>query len=155
MRYIPMVPEPEWLSSEEMRLWRSFVDASVSVIHNVETDLKEESGLSVDDYEVLVFLSEAPEQRLPVADLSERLGSSRTRLALRIDRMAKRGLVAIQTTGTNDGAAAAVITKMGHKTLVKAAPYHVLSVREHFIKHVKPEEVTPTANALERLKRAE
>lgn len=155
MMYIPIVPEPEWLSSEEMRLWRSFVDASVSVIHNVETDLKDDSGLSVDDYEVLVFLSEAPEQRLPVAELSERLGSSRTRLALRIDRMAKRGLVAIQSSGTNDSAAAAVLTKMGHKTLTKAAPNHVLSVREHFMKHINPEEVTPTANALERLKNPE
>lgn len=145
------MPQPNWLSTAEMRLWRSFLAASISVIQNIEADLKEQAGLSLDDYEVLVHLSEAPNSRLRMTDLSDRLNSSRSRLSQRIDRMAKRGLVARQDSPTDRRSTYAVLTKMGRSAIAKAAPDHLVSVRENVVDHIPQDEIESMADVLELL----
>lgn len=132
-------------------MWRSFLAASISVIYNIESDLKDQSGLSLDDYEVLVHLSESSEGRLLMTDLSERLNSPQSRLSQRIDRMEKRGLVAREDSPSDADNTYAVITKMGQRTIKKAAPEHLVSVRTHVLDHVALGEVSIMAVALERL----
>ena len=53
--------ETRWLDDEEARIWRSFIEARGRVIHQLDQALKQQSEMSIDDYEVLVLLSEAPD----------------------------------------------------------------------------------------------
>ena len=61
-------------------MWRAFIDVSSGVLHRVEGDLKADSQLGFDDYEVLVHLSEHPERQLRMSDLSARLVASKSGL---------------------------------------------------------------------------
>ena len=105
--------EPQWLDEDEMRLWRSFVEVSVRLLSTLDARLKAAAGVSFDDYEVLVHLSEAPDRRLRMAELSDRLIHSRSRLTQRVDRLARRGLVRREKCAGDRRGTWAVLTAEG------------------------------------------
>ena len=51
-----------WLDETEMRFWRNYIQSSSRALDAITADLRAESGLSMDDYEVLVRLSDAPDR---------------------------------------------------------------------------------------------
>ena len=75
-----MIDDTPWLDDEEMRIWRGFLHASVRIPAQLSDSLKSYSGLTMDDYEVLVHLSENDPQRLRMSELSHRLVHSQSRL---------------------------------------------------------------------------
>ena len=56
-------------------------------------------GLSTNDYEILVELSEAPGTRLRMTELADLTAQSRSRLSHQITRMETKGLCATRTSG--------------------------------------------------------
>ncbi|NDH84295.1 MAG: hypothetical protein EBY65_05360 [Acidimicrobiia bacterium] len=48
-----------WLSEAEQLAWRGWIDASRRVLAATDRQLKRDAGLTTDDYEVFVRLSEA------------------------------------------------------------------------------------------------
>ena len=137
-----------WLNDDEMRLWRAFIQAGPSVIGRIDADLRADADLTMDDYEVLVHLSEIPDHRLRMSDLSERVLQSRARLSQRIDRMAARGLVAREKCDADGRGTFAALTPHGRATINSAAPDHVASVRRHLLDALDADAVAGTADAL-------
>jgi DNA-binding MarR family transcriptional regulator len=88
-------------------------------------------GLTLADYEVLVHLSEAPDQQLRMAELADLALMSRSRLTYRVDRLVRKGLVDRRPCETDRRGAFAVITAEGQDLLRRAAPIHVLGVRKY------------------------
>ena len=82
-----------WLSEEEQRHWRAWLAASLLLNDRLSRDLQEQHDLTIADYEILVWLSEAPDRRLRMSELARRALSSRSRLSHQIDRMERAGLV--------------------------------------------------------------
>ena len=68
--------EPKWLSEREQRAWRGWIDASRRILAGSDRQLKADSGLTTDDYEVLVRLSEATDRRMRMSDLAESVTNS-------------------------------------------------------------------------------
>jgi DNA-binding MarR family transcriptional regulator len=128
-----------WLNDEEQRVWRGFIALSAGVKGKVDHLLKESSGLALSDYEVLVHLSESPDNRLRMRELSERTMHSRSRLSQRVDRMSRRGLVERERCEDDARGMWAVLTELGLATIEETAPQHVEHVREHFIDLIDPE----------------
>jgi len=149
--YISTMTQTRWLDASEMQLWRGFVTASHAVLHRVEADLNRDTGLSFDDYEVLVYLSEANDLRMRMSDLSRVLNNSRSRLTQRIDRMEDSGLVRRQRSPEDGRSVLAAITTRGLNTIAAAAPSHVMSVREHFIDQLTSTQITATGQVLDDL----
>src|SRR6201998_3912933 len=83
---------PNWLSDEEQQAWRAPVHLSQLLMRQLDRDLNAH-GLNGHDYEILVELSEAPDQRLRMTDLANATSQSRSRLSHQISRMENRGLV--------------------------------------------------------------
>jgi DNA-binding MarR family transcriptional regulator len=140
-----------WLTPEEIRMWRAFIDASTGVMHRVEADLKTHSGLSFEDYEVLVHLSEHPDRRLRMSDQTSRLVSSKSGLTLRIDRMVKRGLVRREPCEHDRRTIFAALTDEGFQTIENIAPDHVVSVRRHLFDALNGADISCMADALQRV----
>ncbi len=143
--------EPNWLDDDEMRLWRSYIEVSVRLVSALDARLKAAAGVSFDDYEVLVHLSEASDRRLRMAELSDRLIHSRSRLTQRIDRLARRGLVRREKCEGDRRGTWAVLTDEGLATIEELAPDHVRAVRQHLFDHVGVEEQEAMTAAFERL----
>lgn len=143
--------ETEWLDEEEGLIWRSFIEARARVVHQLDQALKHESEMSIDDYEVLVVLSEAPDHRMRMVALSEQLVHSQSRLTQRIDRLVKRGWVRREPCQDDRRGTLALLTADGLAVLEATAPGHVNRVRSLLIDLIEPSERAVVAEVLQRV----
>lgn len=141
----------EWLDPTEMRLWRGFIEVSARAMGRIEEELQRDAGLGVDDYEVLVHLSEATDGRLRMSELADRTLHSRSRLTHRIDRMVGDGLVAREACPEDRRGVEAVLTAKGRRILEAAAPGHLAAVRSALVDRFTAAEKPLVADALERV----
>jgi DNA-binding MarR family transcriptional regulator len=139
------VPEPNWLTDREMAAWLGYRRMRPLLDLQLGRDLMHQSGLSGPDYDVLSNLSEAAGQRMRLTDLASHLRWTKSRLSHHISRMQDRGLVRREECADDGRGSALVLTPLGRKTIVAAAPHHVASVREHFIDLLTPEELDALA----------
>lgn len=142
---------PPWLDAEEMRIWRGFVEASGRVDYELGQALKRNADMTHDDYEVLVLLSETPDHRMRMTEMSQRLVHSQSRLTQRVDRLVKRGWVCREQCDEDRRGVNAVITAAGMTQIETAAPDHVRDVRAFLIDLIEPDERKIFADVLERV----
>ncbi|MDP9844981.1 MarR family winged helix-turn-helix transcriptional regulator [Streptosporangium lutulentum] len=150
--------ESRWLSPIEQRVWRTHLAAHKLLDHRLDRELQP-FGLSVNDYEILVNLSETPGHRIRMSDLADATIQSRSRLSHQISRMEAAGLVARETCEDDRRGTFAVLTEHGWATIQKVAPHHVASVRQHFIDLLTDDQLheletayTPVVNHLKSLR---
>src|SRR6185436_12350390 len=60
---LEIMSAPRWLSPAEQRAWRTHLALHKLLMHRLDRELQEHS-LSVNDYEILVNLSESPDHRM-------------------------------------------------------------------------------------------
>jgi DNA-binding MarR family transcriptional regulator len=135
------VTEPRWLSDTEMRTWLGYRRMRRLLDLKVNRDLAADAGLSEQDYDVLSILSDLPDQRLRVGELSERLWWTRSGLSRHLGRMEQRGLVAREDDPDDARATVVTLTNQGRDAIADAAPGHVASVRRHLIDRLTPAEL--------------
>jgi len=126
-----------WLSEREQTSWRSFIMSVHDLMAAFETDLAP-IGLTMGDYEVLVWLSEAEERRMRMCDLATSLQLSPSGLTRRLDGMVKAGWVERASCAADRRVAWAHLTDLGLAKLQEAAPLHVASVRRHLLEPLGP-----------------
>jgi DNA-binding MarR family transcriptional regulator len=136
-----------WLSDAEQCAWRTYLDASKLLMHQLEKDLQP-FGLTNNDYEILVNLSEAADKRLRMSDLAAATLQSKSRLSHQITRMENAGLVRRENCESDRRGLYAVLTEQGDEMMKKVAPHHVASVRKHFIDMMSTEELLGLRAAL-------
>jgi DNA-binding MarR family transcriptional regulator len=142
------------LNDAEQRAWRTFIESSWALHTRLEDELHATTGLSMNDYHVLVVLSEAPDRRLRMGELAGRLVFSPSRVTYQINSMVKRGLVRKQPCAEDGRGQEAVLTDEGLDALRAAAPLHLVTVRESFIDHVEPGELEVIARVFDRIRKS-
>ncbi|MCB5181809.1 MarR family winged helix-turn-helix transcriptional regulator [Streptomyces antimicrobicus] len=140
--------DTRWLSAEEMRAWNAFLAASALLNRQLEQQLKDDSGLSHPQYEILVRLSAAPDGELRMTELANGLINSKSGLTYQVTQLEKAGLVRRRTCPTDVRGVYAVLTDAGRRRLEEAAPGHVAAVRAHLIDVLTPEQITAVADGL-------
>ena len=131
---------PRWLSPAEMRAWRGFIEVVSRLNITLEADLSAH-GLTLGDYQVLVYLSENDDHRMRMTDLAEMLVLSPSGLTRRLDGLVKAGFVSRERCAEDKRVSWAVLTDSGFDRLKTVAPDHVESVRHHFIDHLTPAQI--------------
>ena len=141
---------PNWLNSAEMMAWRGFVSTSSDLLNLIARDL-EPFGIDGGDYQLLAMLSEAPDQKLKMCDLAERLRLSRSGLTRRMDGVLKAKYVA-QVRDKQDGRVVfAHLTKKGFDFIKKVAPHHLESVRRRMIDLLSVAELKAFGSGFEKI----
>ena len=144
--------QPKWLTPTEMLAWRGFITTSTDLVNLIAKDLAP-YGLDGGDYQLLVMLSEAPDQKLKMCDLAERLRLSRSGLTRRIDGVLKAKYVS-QVRDNQDGRVVfAHLTKKGFDLIKKVAPHHLESVRSRMIDLLSPAEIRAFGSGFEKIAR--
>ncbi|WP_327085677.1 MarR family transcriptional regulator [Nonomuraea sp. NBC_01738] len=131
---------PRWLSATEQRAWRSHLAMHKLLMHRLDRELQE-FELSLNDYEILVNLSESPGRRMRMSDLADATIQSRSRLSHQISRMEAKGLVVREDCRDDRRGTFAVLTDDGWATIQRVAPHHVASVREHFVDRLSDDQL--------------
>jgi DNA-binding MarR family transcriptional regulator len=144
--------QPKWLTPAEMLAWRGFITTSTDLVNLIAKDLAP-YGLDAGDYQLLAMLSEAPDQKLKMCDLAERLRLSRSGLTRRIDGVLKAKYVS-QVRDNQDGRVVfAHLTKKGFDLIKKVAPHHLESVRSRMIDLLSPAEIRAFGSGFEKIAR--
>jgi len=145
------VAETNWLTQREERAWRAYRRMQTVLPAQLARDLVRDSALTDPDYDVLSTLSERPGHRWQLRDLAAKMLWSRSRLSHHIARMESRGLVAREDDPADRRGCMIVLTDDGRRTLDKAAPQHVASVREHVVDLLTDDEIATLTQLAERV----
>ncbi|MEV6287470.1 MarR family transcriptional regulator [Kribbella sp. NPDC051770] len=134
-----MTTGTRWLDSEQQVAWRAYLLGTARLMAKLDDDLRQ-FGLGINDYEILVRLSEAPDRRLRMAELADRLHQSRSRLTHTVGRLEAADLVRRTSCKSDKRGVWAELTDAGFTLLEQAAPSHVAGVREHLVDLASPED---------------
>ncbi|MDK8869971.1 MarR family winged helix-turn-helix transcriptional regulator [Corynebacterium macclintockiae] len=142
---------PQWLNSREQQVWRAWLNTHIQINAELAQQLSADTSLSLSDYEVLVHLSESPDNQQRIVALANTMQWSRSRLSHQITRMAKRGLVRRETCDADGRGAFVVLEPAGLEAITNAAPGHVKKVRELIFDHLSDAEVEKLLAILSKL----
>ena len=78
------------LSDMELRAWQALLHAHDRVTRTLDAELRNEHGISMADYDVLLRLARVPERMLRMTDLAERVMMSPSGLTRVVDRLEGR-----------------------------------------------------------------
>jgi DNA-binding MarR family transcriptional regulator len=117
-----------WLSPREQQAWRTYLRMSSLLPAALNRQLQQDYGLTLPEYEVLVYLSESPERRLRPFQICEELNWEQSRLSHQLTRMERRGLVSRRECEADGRGAFVELTAAGADAITAAAPRHVAAV---------------------------
>ncbi|MEI5102536.1 MarR family transcriptional regulator [Streptomyces sp. PmtG] len=142
------MPDTRWLDDDEMAAWQAFLTAGALLNRRIEEQLKDESGLSHLQYEVLVRLSAATGGELRMTELAGVVLTSKSGLTYQVTQLEKAGLVRRRSCAADVRGVYAVLTEEGRARLEAAAPGHVGVVRAHLIDVLDREQLTALKEGL-------
>lgn len=146
-----MDDDVRWLDDDEQRSWRGFISGVQTLIRAFERDLLAGHGLTLDDYALLVLLSESPGRRLRMMQLADAAIVPRPQVTYRVKRLEERGAVERLPCPDDARGTLAHLTDDGFALLHDAARTHVTNVREDFLDLLDPEEFETIGLALGRV----
>jgi DNA-binding MarR family transcriptional regulator len=145
-----MSSDLRWLTAEQERVWRRWVTLNARLSATLQKELQDDAGLSMQDYEVLVHLTDSAEGRVRVTDLARLLLWERSRVSHHVTRMESRRLVQREECAEDGRGAFVVITPQGRAAIEQAAPGHVNAVRLLVFDALSPEEIDAFATVIDK-----
>jgi DNA-binding MarR family transcriptional regulator len=132
------------------KAWRALLHAHATLMRQLDTDLREDTGLRLSDFDVLAQLAEAGGE-LRMTDLAARTLLSRSGLTRRVARLVEEGLV-YRANATGDGRGVLVaLTDAGVARLTETVPVHLRGVSKLFVERLTDQELSVLETALRRV----
>lgn len=141
----------ERLSRQQLAAWRAFLKVHAIVVNQIDHDLAAAEQVPLSSYDVLIELYDAPERRLRMHELAERVVLSRSGLTRLVDRLEAEGFLRRDRSGTDRRGAYAVITEQGIDALRHTWPVYAQGILRYFARWLTPEEALMMTAALERI----
>jgi DNA-binding MarR family transcriptional regulator len=125
-----MDDESPWLTPKQQRVWRDWLAMTAQLPAALHRQLQAESGLSLQDFDVLVQLTDSAEGKVRISQLAKALNWERSRFSHHYKRMEARGLVEREECPDDARGAFIVLTPAGRAAIERAAPAHARVVRD-------------------------
>jgi DNA-binding MarR family transcriptional regulator len=142
---------PTRLDGTALDAWRSYLRSHASILRLLDAELAAAHGMTTRDYEVLLYLAQAPDRRLPMSALAERTMLTRSGITRLVDGLVAAGLIERVSCPSDARVSYAQLTDEGYEKLRQAGCTHVASIRRLFLEHFAPEEIDQLASLLGRL----
>ena len=130
----------ERLNERESGAWRGFLRAHARLWRDLEASLADRHGLSLNAYDVLVLLDEAPAGTMRMTELASAVlmtSGGFTRLA---DRLERAGLIRRERCATDARGFDVSLTGQGRELLGEARLTHRADIRRRFLERLTAEE---------------
>jgi DNA-binding MarR family transcriptional regulator len=127
---VDQTAETRWLDADQQRVWRAYIAVVRMLDEALERQMQTDSGLSMNDYVLLMQLSEAPQRRLRMSELAAGSIYSRSRLSHAVNRLADAGWVRRADCPDDGRGTFAELTDEGFAVLAAAAPGHATAVHD-------------------------
>lgn len=139
------------MDDRSMRAWRLFLEVHARVVNRLEVELREETGMPLTWYDVLVQLSEAPDHRLRMQELARRVLISKSGLTRLVDRLCDAGYVVREPDPGDGRGTLAVMTAEGRGALRAAAPFHLAGIERAFTSRLAATDADAIGHAMQRI----
>ncbi|TMB83949.1 MAG: MarR family transcriptional regulator [Chloroflexi bacterium] len=124
--------------------WSSLLRAHATLMRQLETDLEQQTGLALPDFDVLAQLAR-------MTELANRALISRSGMTRRVARLVDEGLVR-RADATADGRGVLVaLTDAGVARLTETVPAHARGIAEYFVSRLEDEELAVLESALDKV----
>jgi DNA-binding MarR family transcriptional regulator len=131
--------------------WVGLLRAHAALTRELNADLVNQHGLTINDYEVLLHLARAEGRRLRRVDLAERLILTASGITRLLDGLERAGYVEKGRCESDARVTYAVLTKAGLDKLREAGDTHVGGIRSAFELRFTEEELATLGQLLARL----
>jgi len=135
--------------------WVSLLRGHAALTRALNADLVADHGLTLNDYEVLLRLSHAPERKMRRVDLAEQVLLTASGITRLLDGLQTSGYVDKESCTTDARVTYAVLTVAGRNKLRSAADVHVAGIRAKFAERYSDEELAMLTELLGRLNGSE
>lgn len=129
----------DWLTPDELRVFRAFNRAWVSVSASLDADMERETGLPRTYFDILWRLRRAPNRSMRMSQLAEITHSKASRITHAVGRLEAAGLVLRVVPEGDRRGWLAVLTDKGMERAEQAAPVYARSVRDHVLRPLTKE----------------
>jgi DNA-binding MarR family transcriptional regulator len=131
--------------------WVSFLRAHSAITRQLNADLLNAHGLTLNDYEVLLLLSKAEDKRMRRVDLAESVVLTASGITRLLDGLERAGFVEKDTCASDARVSYAKLTATGQGKLRAAAETHLRGIEELFTGRFSDGELESLALLLARL----
>jgi DNA-binding MarR family transcriptional regulator len=139
------------LDGAALEAWRSYLQSHASILRLLDAELAADQGITTRDYEVLLYLAQAPDRRLPMSALAESTMLTRSGITRLVDGLVAGGMIERVSCPNDARVSYAKLTGAGYEKLREAGCTHIGSIRRLFLAHFSEEEIGLLAGLLSRL----
>jgi len=139
------------LEGAALDAWRSYLQSHASILRALDAELVAAQGMTTRDYEVLLYLSQAAERKLPMSALAESTMLTRSGITRLVDGLVESGLIERVSCPNDARVSYAHLTDAGYEKLRDAGCTHIASIHRLFLEHFSGEEIEQLAALLSRL----
>lgn len=131
--------------------WRSYLQSHASILRELDAELVAAHGMTTRDYEVLLYLAQAPDRMLPMSALATSTMLTRSGITRLVDGLVRAELIERVSCSKDARVSYAQLTDLGYEKLRQAGCTHIASIHRLFLQHFSPEEIDQLASLLGRL----
>ena len=130
-----------------MDAWASLLQAHATLMRRLESDLEQETGLALADFDVLAQLARAGGE-LRMMELAARALISRSGMTRRVARLVEEGLVKRADADADGRGVVVALTDAGVARLTETAPAHARGISKLFVEQLDDQELEILERAL-------
>ena len=133
-----------------LEAWRSLLRAHATLMRQLGTDLDNETGQSLADFDVLAQLAHAGGE-LRMTELADRAFISRSAMTRRVARLVHKGLVVRAGADADARGIVVALTDAGVTWLTETTPVHMRGVSKLFVAPLDDQELAILERALDKV----
>ncbi len=142
---------PERLAGASLEAWRSYLQSHATILRELDAELLAEHSMTTRDYEVLLYLAQADDRRLPMSLLAESTMLTRSGITRLVDGLVEAGFIERMSCREDARVSYARLTDLGYEKLQRAGCTHIRSIQRLFLEHFSEHEIDQLASLLQRL----
>jgi len=131
--------------------WGYLLRLQSQVVARIEEDLKQQGEISLTWYDVLLALDNAPEKRLRMSEVADRIVLSRSALTRSVDKLEAEGYLRRERCRHDERGAYAVLTKKGERALTRARPVYWAGIKKYFAGNLTDTDISNLESILEKI----
>lgn len=139
------------LEGAALEAWRSYLQSHAAILRELDAELVAAHGITTRDYEVLLYLAQAPDRQLPMSALATSTMLTRSGITRLVDGLVEAGWIERASCRSDARISYACLTDDGFRKLRAAGCTHVGSIQRLFLEHFTPQELDQLASLLGRL----
>jgi DNA-binding MarR family transcriptional regulator len=140
------VQDPKYVDA-----WGCLLRLQSQVAARIEEDMREQGETSLTWYDVLLALENAPENRLRMGEIANRIVLSRSALTRSVDKLEAEGYLRRERCGHDERGAYAVLTKKGQRALAEARPVYWAGIKKYFAGNLTHADISNLEGILEKI----